>query len=40
MQETQLLRKAPDDKSDDFADYDYSSKWDYLGQGIWENQVI
>ena len=20
------------------ADYDYTSKWEYLGQGIWENQ--
>ena len=19
-------------------DYDYSSKWEYLGKGIWENQ--
>jgi len=36
--ETQQLKKAPDDKSDDSADYDYSSKWDYLGKGIWENQ--
>ena len=21
------------------ADYDYTSKWEYLGKGIWENQV-
>jgi len=38
--ETQQLKKAPDDKSDDSADYDYSSKWDYLGKGIWENQDV
>jgi len=32
---------ARDDETreiDDGADYDYSSKWDYLGKGIWENQ--
>ena len=21
------------------VDYDYTSKWEYLGKGIWENQV-
>jgi len=26
------------DVLDDGTDYDYSSKWDYLGKGIWENQ--
>ena len=24
---------------EDEGDYDYTSKWEYLGQGIWENQV-
>ena len=24
---------------DEEADYDYTSKWEYLGKGIWENQV-
>ena len=24
---------------EDDGDYDYTSKWEYLGQGIWENQV-
>ena len=24
---------------DDDGDYDYTSKWEYLGKGIWENQV-
>merc|ERR1711953_786378 len=23
---------------DDDGDYDYTSKWEYLGKGIWENQ--
>ena len=23
---------------DEEADYDYTSKWEYLGKGIWENQ--
>lgn len=22
------------------VDYDYTSKWEYLGKGIWENQVM
>ena len=24
---------------EDDGDYDYTSKWEYLGKGIWENQV-
>jgi len=28
----------PLEAKDDYTDYDYSSKWDYLGKGIWENQ--
>jgi len=27
-------------EKDDYTDYDYSSKWDYLGKGIWENQAM
>lgn len=40
-----LAREARDDDTmdievtaDDMTDYDYSSKWDYLGKGLWENQ--
>jgi len=39
-----LAREAREDYSmdvevaDDATDYDYSSKWDYLGVGLWENQ--
>lgn len=39
-----LAREARDEDvmdievADDATDYDYSSKWDYLGKGLWENQ--
>jgi len=36
--ETQELKRETIVKTDDYTDYDYSSKWDYLGKGIWENQ--
>ena len=29
----------PGQTDEDDGDYDYTSKWEYLGKGIWENQV-
>ena len=37
-QQAPLLHKGVTSDEEEY-DGDYSSKWEYLGKGIWENQV-
>ena len=34
-----MPEREPGQTDEDDGDYDYTSKWEYLGKGIWENQV-
>ena len=34
-----MPEREPGQTDEDEGDYDYTSKWEYLGKGIWENQV-
>ena len=33
-----MFQNGSSNVEEDEVDYDYSSKWEYLGKGIWENQ--
>ena len=35
----QKIFKNKHESDEEDIDYDYTSKWEYLGKGIWENQV-